>query len=170
MQVMFGGAMGELQALLEPRSPGTRGRGPLERTIYPAGDVALVDVLCPGGRQGGHHAFLQDCWGLEALATLAIGDDWNDRQMLLEAAGWGLVMGNADRGLRALGFGVLPSNDEEGVAHALETHVLGDLGAGQPQQKWGARATLDPPNVPGALTSSSSKPSSWQPSSSPALR
>jgi hydroxymethylpyrimidine pyrophosphatase-like HAD family hydrolase len=34
-------------------------------------------------------------------------------------------MGNADPELRGLGFPVLPTNDEDGVAEAIERHVLG---------------------------------------------
>jgi hydroxymethylpyrimidine pyrophosphatase-like HAD family hydrolase len=43
---------------------------------------------------------------------------------MLLAAGLGLVMGNAEPGLRALGLPVLPTNDEDGVALAIEQHVL----------------------------------------------
>ena len=43
---------------------------------------------------------------------------------MLESAGRGLLMGNAPVELRALGLPLLPTNDEDGVAHALETHVL----------------------------------------------
>jgi hydroxymethylpyrimidine pyrophosphatase-like HAD family hydrolase len=43
---------------------------------------------------------------------------------MLEQAGLGLVMGNADPGLRGLGLPVLPSNDEDGVAWAIEQHLL----------------------------------------------
>jgi hypothetical protein len=43
---------------------------------------------------------------------------------MLEAAGLGLVMGNADPEMLALGLPVLPTNDEDGVALAIERHVL----------------------------------------------
>ena len=33
-------------------------------------------------------------------------------------------MGNADPELLALGLAALPTNDEDGVAHAIEEHVL----------------------------------------------
>jgi len=58
-----------------------------------------------------------------AAETLAIGDNWNDHEML-SGAGLGLVMGNADPEMLALGLPVLPTNDEDGVAHAIERHVL----------------------------------------------
>ena len=62
---------------------------------------------------------------MAAEETLAIGDNWNDHEML-EAAGLGLVMGNADPEMLRLGLGVLPTNDEDGVAVAIEREILGD--------------------------------------------
>ncbi len=63
-------------------------------------------------------------WGITAAETLAIGDNWNDHAML-RRVGLGLVMGNADPEMRTLGLPVLPTNDEDGVAVAIEAHVLG---------------------------------------------
>ena len=68
-------------------------------------------------------AFLQARLGITPPETLAVGDNWNDREML-ERAGRGFVMGGADPELLALGLPVLPSSDEDGVAIALEEHVL----------------------------------------------
>jgi hydroxymethylpyrimidine pyrophosphatase-like HAD family hydrolase len=48
---------------------------------------------------------------------------------MLEQAGLGLVMGNADPELRRRGRPVLPTNDEDGVAVAIETHILSGSGA-----------------------------------------
>jgi hydroxymethylpyrimidine pyrophosphatase-like HAD family hydrolase len=81
-------------------------------------------VLTPGVHKAEALAFVQARWGVSAAETLAIGDNWNDHEML-EAAGLGLVMGNADPRMLELGLPVLPSNDEDGVAHAIEHHVLG---------------------------------------------
>jgi hydroxymethylpyrimidine pyrophosphatase-like HAD family hydrolase len=68
-------------------------------------------------------SFLQERWGIASSETLAIGDNWNDREMV-ERAGRGFVMGNADPALLALGLCALPTNDDDGVAHAIEEHVL----------------------------------------------
>ena len=43
---------------------------------------------------------------------------------MVERSGLGFVMGNADPQLLALGLASLPTNDEDGVAHAIEEHVL----------------------------------------------
>jgi Cof subfamily protein (haloacid dehalogenase superfamily) len=124
IQVMFGGARDEMEALLQALAALLGGTARLERTVYPATGLALVDVLDPGVGKAEALAFLQGRWGITAAETLAIGDNWNDRSML-EAAGRGLLMGNAPSELRELGLPVLPTNDEDGVAHALEAHVLG---------------------------------------------
>jgi len=123
IQVMFGGTLAEMEGLLEALSAALAGTARIERTVYPATGFALVDVLDPSVGKADALAFLQQRWGIPAEATLAIGDNWNDRSML-EAAGRGLLMGNAPSELLRLGLPVLPTNDEDGVAHALEVHVL----------------------------------------------
>jgi hydroxymethylpyrimidine pyrophosphatase-like HAD family hydrolase len=124
IQVMFGGAIAEMEALAPPLDEALGGAARVVRTAYPAGGVGLLDVVDPGVDKAAAVAFLQRRYGNEAAATLAIGDNWNDRGML-EAAGLGLVMGNADPEMLGLGFALLPTNDEDGVAVAIERHILG---------------------------------------------
>lgn len=124
MQVMFAGPQSAMDALLPPLRGALGDGASLERTTYPHYGVGIIDVLHAGVGKAEALAFLQVRWGLTQSETLAIGDNWNDREML-ECAGLGLVMGNADPALCALGLPVLPSNDEDGVAVALETYVLG---------------------------------------------
>jgi Cof subfamily protein (haloacid dehalogenase superfamily) len=124
IQVMFGGGVATMDALLPLLRDALGEAAAIERTVYPKSDLALLDVLRPGVSKAEAVAFLQRRWGIAASETLAIGDNWNDRAML-EAAGLGLVMGNADPEMLKLGLPVLPSNDEDGVAVALERYVLG---------------------------------------------
>jgi Cof subfamily protein (haloacid dehalogenase superfamily) len=124
VQVMFGGEQAPLEAAAGVLAAELGGRARVERTVYPARGVAIVDVLAPDVSKAAALAFLQERWGITATETLAIGDNWNDREML-EQAGLGLVMGNAEPGLRQLGLPVLPNNDEDGVAVAIERHLLG---------------------------------------------
>ena len=59
-----------------------------------------------------------------AEATMAIGDNFNDIEML-EFAGTSVVMGNADpRLIEREEFYNTVSNDECGVAAAIEVHIL----------------------------------------------
>lgn len=124
VQVMFGGTPSEMDAALAALEPAIHGRARIERTVYPATGVVLLDVIHPDVGKAEALGFVQERWGIDAAETLAIGDNWNDREMVA-AAGLGFVMGNADPALRALGLPLLPTNDEDGVARAIEEHVLG---------------------------------------------
>ncbi len=124
IQVMFGGPRQEMEPLRAALDEHLRGQARVERSVYPANDLAILEVLEPSVGKAAAVAFLQERWGIGAGETLAIGDNWNDREMIARA-GTGFVMGNADPELRRLGLPILPSNDEDGVALAVETHVLG---------------------------------------------
>lgn len=126
LQVMFGGALAGIEALHERLQAELGDEVRIERTLYPHLDAGFLDVLAPGVNKAEALAFLQERWGVAAAQTLAIGDNWNDHEML-EQAGLGMVMGNADPRMRALGLPVLPTNDEDGVAQAVERYVLGRL-------------------------------------------
>jgi hydroxymethylpyrimidine pyrophosphatase-like HAD family hydrolase len=75
---------------------------------------------------------------------MAIGDNWNDVDML-EWAGQPVMMGNAAGELRALaklrGWKQAPPNDEEGVAAVLEMLVekQGSVVRNQGSEKAGLR-------------------------------
>jgi Cof subfamily protein (haloacid dehalogenase superfamily) len=123
IQVMFGGTRAEMDALIVPLSERLGAHARIERTVYPASNLVLLDVIDPAVGKAEALGFLQSRWGVKAAETLAIGDNWNDRDMVARA-GIGFVMANADPELLALGMPVLPSNDEDGVALAIEEHVL----------------------------------------------
>lgn len=123
IQVMFGGTREEMESLLSVLVVELRGAARIERTVYPSSGIVLLDVLDASVGKAEALGFLQERWGIASAETLAIGDNWNDREMV-EKAGRGFVMGNADPELLALGLAALPTNDEDGVAHAIEEHVL----------------------------------------------
>jgi HAD superfamily hydrolase (TIGR01484 family) len=123
IQVMFGGEIETMDAL-QPRLEAELGLSvSLERTVYPATGMSLIDVMAAGVAKDESVRFFEERWGVSSAGTMAIGDNWNDRGML-EAAGRGFVMGNADPGMHRLGLPVLPTNEEDGVAIAIEEHVL----------------------------------------------
>jgi len=96
-------------------------------TEYPARDLSIVDVTAAGVSKGAALAELARARGLPLEAVMAIGDNHNDRSML-ETAGVPVVMANASDDLKASGWPVTASNDEEGVARALERYVLEGAG------------------------------------------
>jgi Cof subfamily protein (haloacid dehalogenase superfamily) len=123
IQVMFGGVLEDMRTAHQALRESLGGSAQIERTVYPRQGVSILDVLNPAVGKAEALAFLQRRWGVPAVETLAIGDNWNDHEML-QQAGLGLVMGNADPEMLRLGLPVLPTNDEDGVAVAIETHVL----------------------------------------------
>ena len=68
--------------------------------------------------------YLAEEMGIDRSEIFAIGDNYNDLDML-QFAGLGVVMENADEALKGMGFYVTASNDADGVAAALEKFVLG---------------------------------------------
>jgi Cof subfamily protein (haloacid dehalogenase superfamily) len=123
VQVMFGGPRDDIDRIAPRLAADLLDCARVERTVYPQSGIGILDVLERSVSKAAALAFLQERWGVTAAETLAIGDNWNDHDML-ERAGLGLVMGNADPEMRKLGLKVLPTNDEDGVAVAIEEHVL----------------------------------------------
>ncbi|MEG4225006.1 Cof-type HAD-IIB family hydrolase [Microcoleus sp. N9_B2] len=67
----------------------------------------------------------EELLGLQAANVMAIGDNFNDVEMIAYA-GVGVAMGNAPDGVKAGADWVAPDVEEDGVAAAIEQFVLGD--------------------------------------------
>ena len=93
------------------------------RTEYPARNISILDLLPLGVSKGWALERLAVRLGVDRKETMAIGDNWNDADML-EWAGQGIVMANAAPELRELaktrGWKQAPSNDDDGVAVVIE--------------------------------------------------
>ena len=96
------------------------------RTEYPARDLSILDLLPPGVSKGWALERLATRLGIDRKETMAIGDNWNDVDML-EWAGQAIMMSNAAHELRTLaktrGWKQTAPNDEDGVAVTLEMAV-----------------------------------------------
>jgi Cof subfamily protein (haloacid dehalogenase superfamily) len=96
------------------------------RTEYPARDLSILDLLPPGVSKGWALQRLAARLGVDRKETMAIGDNWNDVDML-EWAGQAVLMSNAAHDLRTLaktrGWKQTPPNDQDGVAVTLEMAV-----------------------------------------------
>ena len=92
-------------------------------TEYPRHDLSLLDVLDLGCNKGAALARWAAARGIRADEVMAIGDNWNDREML-EFAGLPVLMANSSEELKRTGWAVTASNDENGVAAAIEKHLL----------------------------------------------
>ncbi|HAT12592.1 MAG TPA: Cof-type HAD-IIB family hydrolase [Microcoleaceae bacterium UBA11344] len=67
----------------------------------------------------------EDLLGLQPENVMAIGDNFNDVEMI-SYAGVGVAMGNAPDAVKAGANWVAPDVEEDGVAAAIEQFVLGD--------------------------------------------
>jgi len=92
-------------------------------TEYVARDFSLVDVTAPEATKGRALAWRAAQLGLEPAEVMAVGDNFNDVEML-EFAGTAVVMGNADVSLRERGWHVTGHHDEDGVAQAIARFAL----------------------------------------------
>jgi Cof subfamily protein (haloacid dehalogenase superfamily) len=124
LQVMFTGgvaAMREAERVLQ--AVPFRDGFSLAVTVYDDKDFSMIDVIHPAVSKG---AALAEWAGLRGIAReeiLAIGDNHNDLEMLL-FAGVPVVMGNSVAALKEQGWHVTLTNDEDGVAAAIERFAL----------------------------------------------
>jgi len=96
----------------------------LLNTMYPAMDFALLDIIHPQASKGVGVAAAAAELGIARDEVMAVGDNFNDLEML-EFAGTGVVMANADQTLRERSdFHSTASNAEDGVALAIEKFIL----------------------------------------------
>ncbi len=96
-------------------------------TIYPHLDFTLLDILPPNTSKasGLEHLVIRN--NFSHAEVMVIGDNFNDLEML-EYAGTSVVMGNADPSLlEREEFYTTLSNDEHGVAVAINKFILGEL-------------------------------------------
>ena len=83
----------------------------------------FLEFVAPGVSKGRAVRWLARRLGVPLGATLAIGDQWNDLEMLAEV-GHGTAMPTAPRAVRAVARYVAPGVAEEGVARMIEALVL----------------------------------------------
>jgi hypothetical protein len=96
----------------------------LALTEYEGRDLSILDVLPRGVTKGATLKEWAHRRGIPAQNVMAIGDNWNDREML-EFAGLPVVMGNSVAELKSLGWPITLSNDEDGLAAAIRRYALG---------------------------------------------
>jgi len=94
-------------------------------TVYDRRDFGLVDVIAPGCSKGATLAEWVSRRGWSRDDVMAIGDNLNDLEML-QFAGLPVVMGNSVPELKSLGWPETLTNDQGGVAAAIEMYALGD--------------------------------------------
>jgi Cof subfamily protein (haloacid dehalogenase superfamily) len=113
------------------------------RTEYPGRDLSILDLLPPGVSKGWALERLAQRLGVDQKETMAIGDNWNDVDML-EWAGQSVMMGNAAQELRTMakmrGWKQTQPNDEDGVAIVLENLLKRQAEASGRPKHWASMA------------------------------
>jgi Cof subfamily protein (haloacid dehalogenase superfamily) len=105
----------------------------VHRTEYQARDLTILDILPPGCSKGVALRLLAERQGVAREEIVAIGDNWNDLEML-QYAGHAVVMSNGAPDLvqhaRQQGWEIAPGNDEDGVAQMIESVMTGSRVSG----------------------------------------
>ena len=124
VHITFSGTQEKTERLAEALARELGASVKLMTTVYPRIDFGLVDVIHPEVSKGTGLAAIADELGVAREEVMAVGDNLNDLEML-EYAGTGVVMANAEQTLRERGrFHTTATNDEDGVAEAIERFAL----------------------------------------------
>lgn len=83
----------------------------------------LLEIIHKKASKANGIAQLADYLGIKQSEVMAIGDEENDRSMI-EYAGLGVVMENGTKSMKEIAQFVTKSNEDDGVAYAVEKFVL----------------------------------------------
>lgn len=124
IQIMFAGPLEAMRAAEEAlRGVSFTEEFSLAVTTYEQKNFSMIDVINPRVSKGTTLAEWAALRGVSPQEILAIGDNHNDAEML-SFAGIPVVMENAVPELKARGWHVTHTNDEDGVAAAIERFAL----------------------------------------------
>ncbi len=123
IQIFYVGRCEQMELLAERLSKEYGKQLKLMPTSYPKQDMTILDVIHPACSKAVGLAYVARHLGLERDEVMAIGDNLNDLEML-QYAGLGIIMANSEPRLHQYGFSKTGSNDEDGVADAIERYIL----------------------------------------------
>lgn len=124
IQVMFTGPLAPMRQVEQTlRGVPFAKHFSLAVTVYEDKDFAMIDVIHPSVSKGAALAEWATLRGYSPAQILAIGDNHNDLEML-SFAGIPVVMENGVPDLKARGWHITGSNDEDGVAEAIAHFAL----------------------------------------------
>ncbi|MGH8189448.1 MAG: HAD hydrolase family protein, partial [Steroidobacteraceae bacterium] len=124
IQVMFNGGVDQMRMLAVLLDEASREYA-VSLTEYEQRDFSLLDITSPLATKGRALAWRADQLGITRDEVMAIGDNFNDLEML-EFAGRPVVMANAVEGLKGRGWHITAGQDEAGLAQAIQRFALTD--------------------------------------------
>ncbi len=123
IQVMFSGRCAQMEEFDGQLQSALGEEIRVFKTRYPKFDVTILDAVSAQASKGDSLAEIANRRGVAREEVMAIGDNHNDLTML-RYAGLGVVMANAEEELKRMGFTTTSSNEEDGVAEAIEKYIL----------------------------------------------
>ena len=123
IQVMFNGNVEMMRSLINALREDTRDFA-VSLTEYGHRDFSLIDVTAPAATKGQALAWRAGQLGLTRDQVMAVGDNFNDLEML-EFAGVPVVMENSVAGLKERGWAIAGNNDRAGLADAIRRFAFG---------------------------------------------
>lgn len=122
IEVMFNGAAAAMRTLTDSLRRDAHGFA-VSLTEYVHRDFSLVDVTAPNATKGHALAWRAGQMGLSRDQVMAVGDNFNDLEML-EYAGTPVVMANAVEDLKRPGWHVARHQDDAGLGRAIRQLAL----------------------------------------------
>jgi Cof subfamily protein (haloacid dehalogenase superfamily) len=123
IEVMFNGRVEPMRVLAQALRDAATDYA-VSITEYPHRDFSLIDITAAGATKGRALAWRAAQLGLTRENVMAIGDNYNDVEML-EFAGTPVLMANAHSDLKTRGWHVTGHQDEAGLAQAISQFALG---------------------------------------------
>jgi len=123
IQMMFSGCCDPIDEFAETLARAMDGQIQIFKTRYRSVDLSILDALSTTASKGSSLAALAAQHNIAREEVMAVGDNHNDLTML-RYAGLGVVMANAEDELKQMGFCLTASNEEDGVAQAIEKYIL----------------------------------------------
>ncbi len=123
IQVMFNGGVDAMRVLSESLRREAGDAFAVSLTEYVHRDFSLVDITAPGATKGHALTWRAEQLGLRREEVMAVGDNFNDLEML-ESAGLPIVMANAVEQLKRRGWHVTGHQDDAGLAEAIRRFAL----------------------------------------------
>jgi Cof subfamily protein (haloacid dehalogenase superfamily) len=110
--------------------------------LMQAGIPTMLEIMPPGGSKGAALRQLLKDMKVAPENVMAIGDAENDIEMI-KLAGIGVAMGQSHQAVKDAADDVTGTNDEDGVAKAVEKFVLGEPVTPPPDAK---AVVIEPPD------------------------